>query len=97
MPCTERRIHTLDDLRRFISHTICEYEQLEPAAYSMTEQRLEQAGKPCGRYFCLHGPRATKFSAIWASHQRTLLFYDSAGERFLQLNLKHVDRLDAAA
>ena len=97
MPCTEHRIHTLDDLREFISHTICEREQLEPEAYEMTERRLEQAGKPCGRYFCLHGPRETKFSAIWASYERTLLFYDSSGVRCLQLSLGDVDRLDATA
>jgi hypothetical protein len=93
----EQRIQTLDDLRELINHTICEHEELEPGAHPMTERTLEQAGKPCGRYFCLHGPRATKFSAIWASDKRAVLFYDSSGVRFLQLSVGDVDQLDAAA
>lgn len=87
----------MDDLRTFINQTICHHEQLEPDAYQMTELVLMQSGKPCGRYFCVHGPRATKFSAIWVSERNTVLFYDSTGERFLKTDLDEADNLQLAA
>ena len=97
MPCIAQRIETLDDLRMFISQTICEQEQLEPDAYAMTEVVLTRSGKPCGRYYCLHGPRATKYSAIWASDRNRVLFYDSTGERFLTSDIEECQSLALAA
>ena len=53
----------------------------------MTEQVLLRSGKPCGIFFCLHGPRATKFTAIWDAQRNQVLFYGSRGERFLKTQL----------
>jgi len=97
MPCTAHRNDALDDLRTYICHTICEHEQLEPDAYVMTELVLTRSGTPCGRYFCLHGPRATKYSAIWVSDRNTVLFYDSTGERFLKAEIEDVNCLELSA
>jgi hypothetical protein len=54
-----------------------------------------RGGKPCGLYFCLHGPRAVTFSAIWETANNTVLFYDSSGERFQKTQL--VSPAEAAA
>jgi len=63
----------------------------------MTERILIRGGRPCGIYFCLHGPRMTKFTAIWDSEQNQILFYGSCGERFQKTKLTEAPRLEAAA
>lgn len=97
MACTAQRIDTLDNLRKFVSQTICDHEQLEVDAYVMTEMVLTRSGTPCGRYYCLHGPRATKYSAIWVSERNMILFYDSTGERFLTAALDEDHHLALSA
>ena len=37
--------------------------------------------------FCLHGPRAVKFTAIWETEHNRVLFYGSTGERFQKTHL----------
>lgn len=97
MPLTAQRIETLDELRSYVCQIICHHEQLEPDAYAMTETVLTRSGAPCGRYFCLHGPRATKYSAIWVSDRNSVLFYDSTGERFLTVEFEEADCLELSA
>jgi hypothetical protein len=77
----------LSDLREYVSTTICSHGQLQEGAYSLTERVLLRGGKRCGIYFCLHGPRATKFSAIWDSDRNQVLFYGTRGEKFLKAQL----------
>jgi hypothetical protein len=38
-------------------------------------------------FFCLHGPRSTKFTAIWETDRNTVLFYGSAGQRLQKKQL----------
>ncbi len=75
------RVCSLQDLRNYVEITICQLHQLEPRAFRMTESLLVRQGKPCGMYFCLHGPRSVKFVAIWETDQNTVLVYGSRGER----------------
>ncbi len=82
-----RQVGNLDDLREFVNETLCEHCQLQTDAFHMTERVLRRAGKPCGIYFCLHGPRAVKFTAIWEAEHNQILFYGSTGERFLKTQL----------
>ena len=72
-------------------------DQLERDAFRMTERVLVRAGKPCGLYFCLHGPRSVKFSAIWETEQNRVLFYDSSGERFQKTQLVAAGALELVA
>ena len=65
----------------YVHETICENNELEVNAFSMTERILVRGGKPCGLYFCLHGPRAVKFTAIWETDRNSVLFYGATGER----------------
>jgi hypothetical protein len=48
-------------------------------------------------FFCLHGPRAVKFSAIWETDRNQVLFYDSNGERFQKTQLLEAPSLARAA
>jgi hypothetical protein len=78
-----QHIDNVDDLRKYIDQTLCEQCELESGAFPMTERLLVRRDKPCGIIFCIHGPRATQFSAIWETDRNQILFYGSDGERFL--------------
>ena len=80
-------IRSLEQLRTYIRDCLCAYDELEPGAFPLVERVLVRGGKPCGLYFCLHGPRAVKFSAIWESEKNTVLFYGPDGQRYHRLQL----------
>jgi hypothetical protein len=56
-------------------------------AFRMTEHPLLRGEKPCGILFCLHGPRAVKFTAVWETEHNTVLFYGATGERLHKIQL----------
>jgi hypothetical protein len=89
-------IQTLDELRNYVNTTLCQHNQLEVGVFPMTERILVRADRPCGIYFCLHGPRAVTFSAIWETERNTVLFYGSTGQRFGKIQLVEAPRLEMA-
>jgi hypothetical protein len=92
-----QQLENLNELRQYVNTTICGHYQLKAGAFQMTERVLVRSGKPCGMYFCLHGPRATKFIAIWETDRNQVLFYGSRGERFLKTQLHESSILESAA
>lgn len=92
-----RQIKNLEDLREYVNQILCDYHQLERAAFPMTERILVRGGRPCGIYFCLHGPRHVRFSAIWETDRNTVLFYGATGERFQKVRLVAAPALQEAA
>lgn len=89
-----RQIENLDELRAFVNETLCRHHELQPEAFRMTERVLRRGSRPCGIYFCLHGPRAVKFAAIWETDRNQVLFYGADGQRFLTTQLLNPLRLD---
>ena len=87
------RISDLNHLRTYVHETICEKNELEVNAFLMTERILVRGGQPCGVYFCLHGPRAVKFTAIWETDCNSVLFYAATGERMYRAQLAHAPNL----
>ena len=87
----------IEDLRRYVQETICSQNELEVNYFEITERKLTRRGKPCGLFFCLHGPRSTKFTAIWETERNTVLFYGSAGQRQLKAQLASAPRLQLRA
>ena len=87
------RIRNLDDLRRFVVETLCHHELLEIGAFPVTERILVRGKQPCGIFFCMHGPRSVRFTAIWETDRNTILFYGSGGERFLKTELAAAPKL----
>ena len=73
MVCHGKPFSCLSDLRMFVNETICDQEQLEVGAFQMTERILTRCGHPCGIYFCVHGPRQVKFTAIWETDNNTVM------------------------
>ena len=90
-------IQTLQELRDYINNILCQHNQLEVGAFPLTQRILIRADRPCGIYFCLHGPRAVRFSAIWETQRNTVLFYGSTGQRFHKIQLVEAPRLDLVA
>jgi hypothetical protein len=95
MPSSCPRIHNLEQLRQYVYHALCLQNDFEPGAFELTERYLIRDGIPCGIYFCLHGPRSVKLTAIWETDRNTVLFYNSTGERTSRTHLQ--DSLTLAA
>lgn len=87
MSTTLQPMQNLNDLRQFVQKVLCDHNELEIGAFPVTERILVRSGRPCGIYFCLHGPRAVKFSAIWETDNNSILFYGATGERFHKVQL----------
>jgi hypothetical protein len=94
MLTTCQEIQTLEDLRDYVNEIICQHEQFEIGAFEMSQRILVRGGRPCGIYFCVHGPRHVKLSAIWETDRNTILFYGSDGERFQKTQLSDAPRLE---
>lgn len=78
-------IETIDDLRLFVYRTLCSDHELLMNTFPTSETMIRKhSGQRCGMMFCLHGPRMTKFSAIWEQQRNRVLFYDPQGERYRQ-------------
>ncbi|HEY2881476.1 MAG TPA: hypothetical protein VGJ15_03570 [Pirellulales bacterium] len=97
MLTSTERLNNLENLRDYVNKILCQRDQLELGAFRMTERILTRGGKPCGIFFCLHGPRSVKVTAIWETEQNTILFYSSAGERFQRTRLVRAPALAHAA
>jgi hypothetical protein len=96
MPEIPLQIDNLKDLRHYVHQTICNQNELELGAFQITERILVRAERPCGIFFCLHGPRSVKLTAIWETDRNTILFYSSTGERIGKTQLEHAPALTPA-
>ena len=87
MPTENQRLEDLHAIRRYVTETLCEKDQLETNVFPLYERILMRDGSPCGVYFCLYGPRSLYLAAIWETDGNTILFYGSRGERFRKTQL----------
>ena len=97
MLAQDTQLHTLEELRQLVYETLCQHEQFRLGVFPMTERILTRGGRPCGIYFCLHGPRAVKFTAIWETERNQVLFYGANGERVAVTQLNCAPQLARAA
>ena len=87
------QIGSITDLRDYVQERLCDQNELEVGAFQLTERILEKSGRPCGVFFCLHGPRSVKLTAIWETSSNTILFYGSTGERVGRIRLARAPAL----
>lgn len=78
---------TLAQLRQHVLTTLCAHDQLDPNQTPLYQSAMVRAGRPCGLFFQIQGPRQVKTYAIWAGLENRILFYDSAGTRFAESRL----------
>ncbi len=90
-------IHNLEDIRNYVTQTLSKIERLRPESSRLTTRVLTRNNDPCGIYFCLHGPREIRLTAIWETDANTILFYGSRGERVQRTRLLAAPKLDIAA
>lgn len=93
----QQRFDDASQLEKYIYKTLCEQGQLQQGAFPMNRRVLNRNGKPCAVYFCIHGPRATRFTAIWEIERNRVLFYDCDGGRFAQTIVDFRRRHELAA
>jgi hypothetical protein len=90
-------IHNIEEIRRYVTQTLSQIELLRPESSHLTLRLLTRSGQPCGVYFCLHGPRAVRLTAIWETDANTILFYGSRGERVQRTKLLEAPKLEVQA
>jgi hypothetical protein len=78
---------TLEDVRDHVLEMLCTHDHLDPKQTPLHEALVVRAGKPCGLFFRVEGPRLLKTYAIWAGKEDRILFYDSTGIRFAETRL----------
>jgi len=71
----------LQALRRLVEQKLCEIGMLETDQFPMTQRQVIKGGRECGVYFCLHGPRSVKLTAIADFEKASLICYGSDGSR----------------
>lgn len=70
-----------DTLRRRVELRLCELGHLEPNEFPVTQREVVRGGEVCGFYFCLHGPRSVKLTAICDLPNQSVIYYGSDGVR----------------
>lgn len=78
---------TLDDLEACVRQTLCTQDRLDPNQTPIHRATLFRKAKPCGLLFVAHGPRRMRCQAIWICDEHRILCYDSAGNRFAEVQL----------
>lgn len=94
MTVTPHELRNLNDLRTYVRHTLCDQNELEPTAFPVSERILVRSGRPCGIFFCVHGPRSVRLTAVWETDRNTILFYNSSGQRTLKTQVEASLRLE---
>lgn len=85
----------LSQLRQFVSEKLCQQNDFEFGVFKLTERVLVRRRRPCGIFFCLHGPRSVKLTAVWETDNNSILFYGSTGERVQKTKLSTAPALEA--
>jgi hypothetical protein len=70
-----------------VERRLCELGHLEPHQFPMTQREVVRGGKQVGVYFCVHGPRSVKLTAICDFFKNTVIFYGSDGIRRESMNI----------
>ena len=86
-------INNFDNYDKFVAHTLCQQDNFEEGVFQVTEKVLKKCGRICGIFFCLHGPRSVKLTAVWETESNSILFYGSTGERFQKTVLEGAPQL----
>jgi hypothetical protein len=68
-------------LRKRVEQRLCEIGHLLSGQFPMTQREVVRSGKVVGIYFCVHGPRSVKMTAICDFRKDQIIFYGSDGIR----------------
>ena len=77
----------VEDLAGYIHEVLCDKDALDPAQAPLFRTPLRRGGRVCGVVFHVEGPRLLRTSAVWSSDDARIIFYDSSGLRFREVEL----------
>jgi hypothetical protein len=77
----------VEDLAAFVHEVLCNRDALEPAQAPLFRTPLRRGVRVCGLVFHVEGPRLLRTSAVWSSDDARIIFYDSSGTRFREVDL----------
>lgn len=86
----------LDAVREFVMNQLSDENGLLPNAFPITERMLYRHDAVCGMFFCLHGPRSIRLTAVFDTETERILLYDSRGQRTGSYELREVT-IDSAS
>lgn len=72
---------SFDHFCRHVEVYLCRIGQLEPGEFPMTRRQVSRGGESCGLYFCVHGPRSVKLTAVYDHRKKTTIYYGTDGVR----------------
>jgi hypothetical protein len=82
--------YDLDAIREFVMNELSNQNGLLPDAFPMTQRILTRQGVTCGVFYCLHGPRNIRLTAVFDFDADRVLLYDSRGQRTCSYALSEV-------
>jgi hypothetical protein len=77
----------LEELAGFVHSVLCDKDALDPAQAPLFRTPLRRGGRVCGLVFHVEGPRLLRTSAVWSADDARVIFYDSSGLRFKEVEL----------
>lgn len=79
---------TYEDLCRYVRRALCEQDALDFDQTPFYQTPIYRRGRPWGVVFHVEGPRLLKTSAVWASGDERVVFYNSLGQRTREVQLQ---------
>ena len=77
----------VEELAEFVHEVLCDKDALDPAQAPLFRTPLRRGARVCGLVFHVEGPRLLRTSAVWSSDDDRIIFYDSSGLRFREVEL----------
>ncbi len=87
----------VDELAEFVHDVLCAKDALDPAQAPLFRTPLRRGTRPCGLVFHVEGPRLLRTSAVWSSDDARIIFYDSSGLRFHEVELSDSPNVERGA
>jgi hypothetical protein len=78
---------TLDELKAHVHDLLCQRNALDRGQTPLKHFIMKRAGRPCGLFFEIAGPRLMRTYAVWAGEENRILFYENSGERYAEVRL----------
>ena len=77
----------VEELAGYVHSVLCDKDALDPAQAPLFRTSLRRGGRVCGLVFHVEGPRLLRTSAVWSADDARIIFYDSSGLRFCEVEL----------
>jgi hypothetical protein len=87
----------VEELAAFVHSVLCDRDALDPTQAPLFRTPLRRGGRVCGMVFHVEGPRLLKTSAVWSGDDGRIIFYDSSGVRFREVELSENPELPTSA